>query len=520
MEQSYKNKDNNNDNDTYKSKSKSDSTKHSIKKALLVIDDRPIREQAYSEAKKLINKIDNIEEKIENFRNHDQKLFSDWFNLTFRNKLKKIEDLQLEYANLSRFHNWVVATSKIKKISIFLAYKKMKEEENSYQSGGDEVRKQIEKSRAERDKYICDEIEREERKMYGDDDFGFDEFDGKNNEESANTNDNENTNDDESTDESQFTANRTEAQERELLRIKNMTDKKIIKLCRNRDNALAMLATALALAQTPEEYKIFLRVWENCPHKYQAVFAKEFFSKIGIQLSVVIKDMRLKIEDFDQAENQTEEDSNFNSNEDFQQDYVSRGSGRIKINAQEEEVLKILYRKIVRLLHPDMQQPESQLFPWQKKLWVSVQFAYKECDISKLNFFYRVALLRLKELKSLTLSEIQTSRLWLKDELKILERETKQIRNLPAWGFSKKKNYDSVSKRIEKDFDVDFKSILKPLRELQQQHEYFDLMSHSDLRTVHQTQQRQQRNRRSRPNRNTNINRSRASQSEQCSFFD
>lgn len=54
------------------------------------------------------------------------------------------------------------------------------------------------------------------------------------------------------------------------------------------------------------------------------------------------------------------------------------------LNSQQEEKLPKLYRDLVKLLHPDMNN-ESDLF---HKFWYNVQDAYKSKDIHRLQLFY------------------------------------------------------------------------------------------------------------------------------------
>ena len=130
--------------------------------------------------------------------------------------------------------------------------------------------------------------------------------------------------------------------------------------------------------------------------------------------------------------------------------YQFDGSGR-KLGPEQLEALKLLYRKLVRKLHPDLQGHDNELSAWHKKIWDRVQSAYKTSDRAELEKIYKLVLIRGRDLNDLSLGEIRESSRWLGDELKRMENEVKGLKRLPAWGFSRKKDLKSLERKVAKD---------------------------------------------------------------------
>ncbi|NJL24006.1 MAG: hypothetical protein HC902_01665 [Calothrix sp. SM1_5_4] len=79
-------------------------------------------------------------------------------------------------------------------------------------------------------------------------------------------------------------------------------------------------------------------------------------------------------------------------------------------------MIKILYRKLVRKLHPDANANENEKTrTWKDKLWLQVQSSYRAGNVSALQKHYSLALLRDRDLNSLTISEINASQDWLNE---------------------------------------------------------------------------------------------------------
>jgi len=429
--------------------------------SLLVIDDNPIRKESFRDAEKIIRKIDRLDDKIINFNSSDQRLFNNWFEMTFRDEREKIEVLHSEYRELGIFHNWIIATAKMLDVSLPHAYRLMKDEEKAYAAGAQEVKRRIEREREVRDKYIREEIEREFG-FSGDEDIFGDHFDS------------------ELEDEEELTyPSRSPEQELFMERFSEMPEKKIHKICKDQDSAFELLALVLDLGPGIEVTKLFLRIWDQVPHKHQTQFARDFSQQTKTSLAALIEEMRKTVALGEMTGDDGDDDGN---DDEMDERFFDSSEARFetpKLNPFEIEKLKLIYRKLVRRLHPDMQGLVGGRFQtrWQKKVWDDAQLAHKRLDVFELERLYRYTLLRQNELHDLTISEIRESQNWLQLEILKLEFEAKKLRKLPAWGFSRKKSLVSLTKRIKNGFDRDLDHIEGQLNELKEQHMYLEMRS-------------------------------------------
>ena len=101
-----------------------------------------------------------------------------------------------------------------------------------------------------------------------------------------------------------------------------------------------------------------------------------------------------------------------------------------------EDYAKSLYRRLVRVLHPDM-NPASGL----ERLWEEVQQAYALGNISELERLQRVILkneARTIDLEAIPISDIIALRKVVETRLRSLRKALREAKQHPAWGFSAK----------------------------------------------------------------------------------
>jgi hypothetical protein len=101
-----------------------------------------------------------------------------------------------------------------------------------------------------------------------------------------------------------------------------------------------------------------------------------------------------------------------------------------------EDYAKSLYRRLVRVLHPDM-NPATGL----EKLWEEVQQAYALGDIAELERLQRVILkgeARTIDLEAIPISDIIALRKVVETRLRALRKALREAKQHPAWGFSAK----------------------------------------------------------------------------------
>jgi hypothetical protein len=128
---------------------------------------------------------------------------------------------------------------------------------------------------------------------------------------------------------------------------------------------------------------------------------------------------------------------------------------------EKEIAFRSTYRKLARILHPDTQTTESssRAQDWTLKTWQKVQAAYKAKDHHTLKKLELMCIAELGDLNSLTLDEIYQSSLIYAEELTTLRKNLRSFRKHPAWRFSSRRGYDSLTMRMSRQF----KKRLQPL---------------------------------------------------------
>jgi hypothetical protein len=404
-------------------------------RTLLIIDDRRLRGEAFAHAEKFIGKIDRLEAAMQSFRDHDQKLFNNWYELTFRSEKVAVEKFKEEFRSLIRFHNWVVATARLQGISMPEAYWLMDKERERYARGDAETRRLIDETRRARERAIREDMEREARE-----------------EQEA-----------------------EQASRFSLEDIREMSEIKLNKLCSDPETAFDLLEQTLERSRARRDFEAFLRVWKAVPPRIQREFARAFKEDKGISLYEIIEKVEAALKADQEASIEESDGESDSPQGEFKLDNSEAGASAASAPRLEER-LKLMYRKLVRRLHPDL---HGEMQPWQKKIWDRAQKAYSDKDHGAIDRLYRLTMLRLRELSDLTMSEIHESYSWLKNEFSELEREAKNLKRLPAWGFAKRKTYEPLTKKILKDFDREIDIIKDEIEGVQMEHELLESLYHA-----------------------------------------
>jgi hypothetical protein len=106
-------------------------------KSLIVIDDKSIRRKAFRDAELIIRKIDRLEAGFDDFHRIDQKLFTDWYALTFREHENRIRSLRDQYRELAQFHNEMVTIARMHDVSMPEAYRILRDEQDLFETGSE-----------------------------------------------------------------------------------------------------------------------------------------------------------------------------------------------------------------------------------------------------------------------------------------------------------------------------------------------------------------------------------------------
>lgn len=131
-----------------------------------------------------------------------------------------------------------------------------------------------------------------------------------------------------------------------------------------------------------------------------------------------------------------------------------------------EESARDRYRKLVRLLHPDLRhaQRASDEAPavgaandrLANDLWHQTQAAFKDRDLDQLAALLSIARLRFGDRKeSPFLGEVLTAAAWLREALAKIGAEIRMAKRDDAWEFSKLKDRSRLRRKIEYQIEDD-----------------------------------------------------------------
>jgi hypothetical protein len=460
-------------------------------RSLLVIDDRGLRLKLFSGVESIIKKIDKVERERDNFSSQDQGLFKDWYELTFRQENKEMEERRHEYISLVKFHNDIIAVAEMQEIPPHEAYLYLKEEEKRYQTGPEEQRTTIDKLRKERLEFAQKALE-EELSASFDEDYDSEDFDSPLGGEPD-------------------LSVLSKVETKLYNHLKSSSPEQLRKEFSGSDGILLAM-NAMGLSSLTADHSLFIKIWDSLPPKTRRAVSENFESDTGAVMEEFISELRMALsgEPSDEASKETDSD---NLDSEFIQVRQSRS---VDLSEREERDLKFIFRKLVRLIHPDSQDPNlsQNLKSWYNKVWQRVQEAYKSKDLHQLKRLEITAMVRLKELNSLTVDEIKASAEWLEEELAELRSRLKSLEKHPAWKFSTKRSYEPLIKKIRKDFQMNLAPILKDIEELKNIHNFYEQASKETSESKRFKSSKKRTSRKKRPHK------SKSKKSSQMSLFD
>jgi hypothetical protein len=121
-------------------------------------NDQQFHRQIFQNAKAILKKIERLEAKIQSFHQEDQRLFKEWEQAVFHEKRLQLASLQNRCYVLTHFHNRILATSRLLKVSISSAYQILKDEEEVFETGSEQTRALLKRTWAERDQFANEEV--------------------------------------------------------------------------------------------------------------------------------------------------------------------------------------------------------------------------------------------------------------------------------------------------------------------------------------------------------------------------
>lgn len=146
------------------------------------------------------------------------------------------------------------------------------------------------------------------------------------------------------------------------------------------------------------------------------------------------------------------------------------------LDEMDQEKLKLVYRKLVRRLHPDVQGPQIDATEtrWQKRIWLISQTARAAGDVNQLESIYRVNLLRQMDMSDFTLGDALDTRAWLEKELARQELSLAEARRHAAFGFSQTPDLADVERRTRQEYEMERQFLIGELEDLRGQHAQID----------------------------------------------
>lgn len=427
-------------------------------RSVVWIDDTPLRLEMYRQAEKIIKKIEKLETKIANFYSQDQRRYENWFNLTFREQISHQESVQQKYRNLCRFHNRLLAWAEKEGCEAHEVYQRLVDLEAKLLSCDDKGREQIEKFYFELDHFA--EIKMKESladEIFGSN-FPFDDDD----------------------DELDFT---NDQEYQQLLTIQKWDDKKIKKLLADSSTGYDFLSEAFYLGTQYLRPHFILRIWDLAPRPLQVKMAKQFSADTGASLYSMIDDFRSAVEamssdqESDAADDESDEEVE-NCKADFGY-AVQKNAKLAKLPLEDDQRLKLLYRQLARKIHPDAQGSNSdgKEQNWMKTTWERLQKSYQEKNLTEMEKIFGLTMLRLKDMQGLSYSEMDQCQAWLREDFRSIERQSKHLVSLPAWGFSTKKNFDGLTKKVNKEIRIACARVEEDIEGLAEFHSYLNQLS-------------------------------------------
>lgn len=374
-----------------------------------VTDDFKIRTEMFSATASLLKKIRKLEKDHADFLRWDQLLYEDWYNLTFRKERLAGEQLERRYRTLTTFHLHLKHVAETSNVSLARAYVLLKEEEHQYQAGDEDWKFVIENLRHQRLKWAAKDPAPESEKriehFVTESLFPSAELAGS-------------------------TAGGLGSLNRQARSVYHYFgeagDEVMNRHFVDPTVGYELFKEVFQIAMKCGDWKLLARIWKNTSLPYQQKLLKPMPSHLKDFLHQMIGSV------------------------------LQEGTPSSEI-AEQDLILRSTYRKLARLLHPDMQAESSVIFQeWSLKMWQKVQTCYKARDHQGIRRLELICMAELGNLSDLTLDEIYESSLVFAEELEALKKNLRSYRKHPAWRFSSRRGYEALTMRISRELKKRF----------------------------------------------------------------
>lgn len=375
-------------------------------RSLIPVDDNKLRRHAFSAARRLLRQLEQLEFHVAQFERVDQKQYADWYDVMFQQERRALDTAAERLHKLRHKYQQAVFLAESEGLSDSEALRRVEEEIALAQRGSLAERERIEAQWAAREQEYFRRREKDEEA------------------EAAKARKRQER-------EHKRRAREEAERQQQVQQIRDLDDAALDAACTSPSRATEWLWLTLWDARVTGNADIFLRVWDASHGKIQNSFRKAFEKHYDVDFGVILDRMRglHEVQSEDQPEDSPAESA----------------------PAPAFEDIKLLYRQLVRRLHPDASGGE--MTAWQKDLWLRAQDGYRKRDYQALERVLRLIQLRGGDLNSLRLSEIRSSQTWLQDELNRLRLSIKGSKTSPAWGFSRRKDFGPVHRRAMKAFE-------------------------------------------------------------------
>ncbi len=421
----------------------------------MVIDETPLRRVAIKAVQKWFKKIEDIEKSAVKFNQTDLKLYTDWFNLAIGPLQQKVEVTRREFLKLAEFHNLMVSVSLSKKIPMPSAYLYLMEEEEQYQNGDEELRADIDARRKKRSKDLEGQIygSSHEEADYSDEGSSFAGQESlKDLYERAQA------------DEERIRENRESSQE-DIERYELLSDNDLREYMQDFDTACGFVVEACSILLPSARVDLMRRIWQFTPVRVRTYVNKKIKKSFGSTLDDLIDNIEEQVEIRSRIfEHESSDDS------EYKETYIpSRTPSELKEDDQLR--MKSMFRKIVRRIHPDHLKLEEigHLKQWFSMIWRKVAEAHEKNDLGKLTSLHHKIMVALKEFDQLALSELKEAGQSLATEYRSLCEEVSDLKESPAWNFSKLKNYEKLQAKESKPYMMQIHQLQREISEMKKQ---------------------------------------------------
>lgn len=418
-------------------------SRHSVDstKALLVIDDRSLRNEMFSNTAAIIKKIKTLQRDKTAFLSIDQHLYKEWRNIIFRKELEEAAKVRAKHKALLALSEHLQSLVETSGVSEAKAYLLLKEEQVQYQTGDQDWRYIIEQLRQSRIEHAKKKREREKAQS-------LHPLFIQNQDES------------ETVEDVTIVPQLSRHQRALFYYLRELSSEDL-----NRHFAGShgdkILKEAFVITMRCGDWDLLAKIWRASSREAQGFLLKKMPSHMKEFLESKIQEVQNSSPGAQSPESFSEKTLKVKDSE----------------SSPGDPELRSLYRKLARVLHPDTRS-ESSLFIGRQdealELWRKIQEAYHNRDLPTLKKLDLIYTVQFGDIQSLTMDEIYESSLLFNEELEKLNASLKTYRKHPAWKFSSRRSYKTLNQRIQRELAMGLAPLLEDIERLQNRFKILD----------------------------------------------